>query len=209
MKKHKVWIKRVDNIRQRYLKNQSAFTQATKKNPTDLIAAQRFGAENIKKLEKIGEGRDRKVYALDDDKVLKIAKNPAGLAQNEQESDLRYIDNLEFEEQGKDYVVTERVPRNDSKIKKFLAPLKDLSQIDAEKHSSEYQDALEKINKSDLDNYNVAMNDLKRPSSWGIKNGEPVLIDAGALSIQATNKDAHEFDKKEWQEVLQLRRQHK
>lgn len=39
------------------------------------------------RLKKLGSGSSRTVYAVDDEKVLKMAKNPKGIAQNEAESE--------------------------------------------------------------------------------------------------------------------------
>jgi len=44
------------------------------------------------KLTKLGSGSSRTVYAIDDKKVLKVAKNAKGIAQNEKEYDLGHND---------------------------------------------------------------------------------------------------------------------
>jgi hypothetical protein len=56
---------------------------AEERKVEDFTAAERFGGANIKRLKKLGAGRDRVVYQLDKDKVLKIAKNVGGLRQNQ------------------------------------------------------------------------------------------------------------------------------
>jgi hypothetical protein len=64
------------------------FTPFRYNDASKMTAARRFGGQNLKRLKKLGQGRDRTVYALDKDKVLKVAKNPGGLTQNTYEKDL-------------------------------------------------------------------------------------------------------------------------
>ena len=70
---------RVINRGVRYRKVRRAFAPVTRKDAFELTAAERFGRSNIKNLNRLGQGRDRVVYDFGDDKVLKIAKNKAGL----------------------------------------------------------------------------------------------------------------------------------
>ena len=57
----------------------------------DELKAQRSYAAKLRycetHLQKLGSGSSRTVYQVDDEKVLKMAKNPKGLAQNQTESD--------------------------------------------------------------------------------------------------------------------------
>lgn len=58
-------------------------------NMDDFKALRSFSARlkyAEERLQKIGSGSARTVFKIDDDKVLKIAKNPKGIAQNEQEA---------------------------------------------------------------------------------------------------------------------------
>jgi len=81
----------------------SPFRQQEKSG--QLSAAKRFGGQNLKGLKKIGQGRDRTVYALDKDKVLKVAKNPGGLTQNTSEKDIECLEMGKHYETGLDYTV--------------------------------------------------------------------------------------------------------
>lgn len=213
MNKKRIRIKRKDGVKQRYWKNQGAFTKAHDTDPTELIAVKKFGIENLENLKRLGGGRDREVFALNEDKVLKIAKAPSGLSQNDMESDLGSFyfedkDRLEHQETGKDYVVTERVDRDDKITRQYLKPLQELTQEDVDERSSKAQDAFNKIGREDLLNYDLALGDLKRPSSWGVRDGRPVIIDAGVLSRHTILPlpKTHEFNKKEWEEIKLQRR---
>jgi len=74
-----------------------------------ITAAKRFGLKTISKLKVLGQGADRKVYALDKNKVLKVATNLRGLRQNAYEETLWKEGQIKHYETGKDYVVMERV----------------------------------------------------------------------------------------------------
>jgi hypothetical protein len=180
-------------------------------------AAERFGGANIKRLKKLGAGRDRIVYQLDKDKVLKIAKNPGGLRQNQYEGDY-YINDSGFRpkyyESGKDYVVMEKVgklsPANKRKFREIT------KKMDWKKSSGE---VVEELNKrfdpeytgedsgkfSDLGNYDISPGDITKPSSWGEKEGQVILIDAGGLSSDSINtvKNPHNIKRlKQFKEQL-------
>jgi len=73
-----------------------------------MSAAKRFGGRNLKGLKKLGSGRDRNVYALDKDKVLKVAKNPGGLTQNTGEQDIEFLGMGKQYESGLDYTVMKK-----------------------------------------------------------------------------------------------------
>jgi hypothetical protein len=199
--KHKVGKKNYKGI----------FTKATRTPATELVAIQKFGAKNIKKLKKLGGGRDRNVYELDKNSVLKIAKNAKGLTQNDAELDLgsHYFDDddrLDVQEAGRDYVVTEKVGRDIKIVNKFLKPFKEFNQIDFEKKTSKLQDTFHKADKGEFLNFPLAYNDFIRPSSWGVRDGKPILIDAGALNIEAISEWVSTPEKEEWEEVEAQRR---
>lgn len=178
--------------------------------PLDYTAARRFGTKNIQRLPKLGQGRDRVVYQLDKDKVLKVAKNVGGLNQNIYERDLDYLGQIKHHETGKDYVVMEKVDKPGKATTAFLRPFKKLSPDDYTKHSGAYQDALEKADMSDFLSFSIAGGDFSRKRNWGEKEGKPVLIDAGTLNVDSLKKfrlkDADDFDRKEWNEIQQQRK---
>lgn len=164
----------------------------------DLVARERF---NLPELQKIGAGSDRDVYDLGD-KVLKIAKQARGLAQNYSEGDM-YAPVPEVFERGKNYVVAEKVGKPDAKTKQLVQEINDslltvrnphahiadvLNPI-IEKYSNAGDDDVANV-VSDLMNYDPMRGDLARVKNWGTKDGVPVLLDGGALS-ERTLKDFH------------------
>lgn len=170
-------------------------------SPEDITAAQRFGPSNIKKLKRIGGGRDRVVYALDKKKVLKVAKNVGGLKQNVSEKDLDYIlDHVKHYESGKDYVVMEKIGKLKSqKVKDKLYKMFDevreeqLNRGTGWGTGDKAKRAIEKIEPQIL-NYEFSPGDLAKSSSWGEKNGRPILVDAGGLNSE-TLSDEHRITK--------------
>jgi len=196
------------------------------RGPEEITAARRFGGANIKRLKQIGSGRDRVVYQLDKNKVLKIAKTPGGLTQNIPEQDLGgYLGHLEHFESGKDYVVMEKAEPRGKATKKFIRGLKK-AQYDTSAGtfrsgiSEKARDYLEKKGYGDLMDYEINK-DILHKTSWGEKEGEPVLTDAGALlrsqdlknfrikhlrESAAKGDQAARHDLQEWREIQAERR---
>lgn len=141
---------------------------------------------DVRALTRIPGGSSRDVYDLGD-KVIKVAKNPKGLEQN---SSMGYGDVHmlaphvpEIFERGEDYIVTEKVPRNDKEIRKFLAPLQKFSDMDFKNRTEALHDVMEELGLSDFNNYELLWNDFIAPRNWGMRaDGTPVLIDEGALN---------------------------
>lgn len=198
------------------------FTSNRMRKEKDITAAQRFGTQNIKQLPKIGEGRDRLVYQLDNDKVLKVAKNPQGIEQNRYESDLEYLGQLKHYETGKDYVVMERAEKPGPTTTKFLQPFKKFTQKDFEEKTSPLQKTFNKADMGDLLNYDVGYKDFITKRNWGEKAGKPVLVDAGTLNIESLDKhiprnapswkqvkEGNIPKDTEWREIQQERRQYR
>ena len=169
-----------------------------------LSAAKRFGPQNIQRLRRIGQGRDRVVYALDKDKVLKVAKTPGGLTQNTMESDLDYpIGQIKHYETGLDYAVMERADPPGKKTKQMTKHLKKASDeagggivfggmmrkhpdaVRADFFNSPHFEA-SGLNPSDFSSHSVMPAEFAHKRQWGEKDGEPVLIDAGALMDEPT-----------------------
>lgn len=216
-------------------KNRQGFTPARRQESEEQTAAKRFGQYNINQLQRLGQGRDRVVYALDKDKVLKVAKNPGGLTQNTQERYLDEMGQLKHYETGKDYVVMERVQPIQSKEAK--SKLRELKK-EASKHYFPIQDSVAFVQsdawqKSGLPEDSEILNyssdflpkELAAKRQLGERDGNLVLIDAGALldrpSIQRHTikhyEQLHSVDRsrpkpwqlKEWQEVQQQRREYR
>lgn len=186
-------------------------------DPQELIAYKRFGKKNIEQLSRLGRGSDREVYALGKEKVLKIARTPRGLSQNEQERGLNdYLlpddRKLNVFETGKDYVIAERAERNDKKTRVFLKPLQKFNTQDFENKTGELQDTMEQLGLSDYLNYDLVWNDFRSPRNWGIVDGNPSLIDGGTLSkssVPIDKQQLHPSYKQEWEEIKRERRRFK
>lgn len=159
----------------------------------DLVARERF---DIPKLKKISfGGSDRDVYDLGDGKVLKVAKNSRGLDQNVSSVDYYAEDNgltPKTYEQGKNYVVKEKVLPPDKQTK---AMLKDIQKLPFDKQSNEFYTELAKLDEkygneglglysfSDIGNYNILVGDFKATRNWGTTvEGKPILLDEGTLN---------------------------
>lgn len=123
----------------------------------------------------IGSGSSRDVFDLDNGYVIKVAKNRAGIAQNESEYNISYDDNsglfakvievsnnfkfLIMEKAGKVYYISDVLEYFKVRSISQLLNLKELQEIKR--------------------NYNLLLGDLKKKSSWGMINGKPVIIDYG------------------------------
>ncbi|MAH46197.1 hypothetical protein CMI37_10225, partial [Candidatus Pacearchaeota archaeon] len=198
--------------------------------PGDVLmtAAQRFGQKNINKLKKLGEGRDRRVYALGNNKVIKIAKNPGGLTQNTFESNLDYLGLGKEHETGLDYAVVKRNKplskqgrKKLSAIRKEIAPLQYASghpsgvRANIRAHLSNSQSFRDAgLEDSGLLDYEFNSRELFANRQWGEnEEGELQLDNAGALdSTNSVSKyrvkdfPANSWQAKEWQKVQTNRR---
>ena len=132
-----------------------------------------------KKYKYLGEGISRKVYAIDENYVVKVSKNSDGIYQNRIEH----------------YVYT----HVDKKLKKYLCPIVCFKPdriimrraIAISKYrKSEWVDLdeirPEESSKNDLNklarNFMLEYEDVISASSWGVYNNENVLIDYGCTS---------------------------
>jgi hypothetical protein len=175
------------------------------------VAIKKYGKQ-MQEVPAIKGGRDRNVYLLNEENVLKVAKSPEGLMQNTCEGDC-YFAVPEVGERGSDYVVVERANRDDPRTRKFLKPLEGYSQTQVQLHPSNLQQDLQKIDEEygtdiyNVLNYDVAWNDFTAPWNWGWKEDMPLLVDPGALSMNAITKlERHDPTRKEWQLILDERR---
>jgi len=174
----------------------------------DIVAAKRFGKENLKNLQKVGAGSDRVVYDLGNGKVLKLAKTPRGLEQNQAEQGLNDYTlpddrRLQVHESGKDYNIVEKANPPGLKTKVMLKDLDRFNQKDFEDKTSELQATMLMHGLEDYMNYDLAWGDFTRKSSWGEKNGVPVLLDGGSLQKGSIVKPK---DLSEWSKVKSARR---
>lgn len=161
------------------------------------------------KLGKLGAGSARIVFDIDDDMVLKLARNKKGLAQNELEADIAATDWYDFVAKVYDadpnnlWLEAEKArPMKKSDFKAITGfdfddwgntLLEEHRRNQGQRGGSFYlaPDNYDEIREDELFNsimsfvmdYDIAPGDFARISSWGIVNREghevPVLIDYG------------------------------
>ena len=195
----------------------------------EMTAARRFGGRNLQGLQRIGQGRDRTVYALDDDKVLKVAKNPGGLTQNTGERDLVYLGMGEQLEHGKDYVVMKKQrPLSKEGKQKLSLVRKEVDQTTNRGSRSYNTDVAMSLSGDDsvLDQTGIGRDILDfQPNpqevfanrQWGEdEQGNLVLVDGGALQdsrslskFRVKDYKPEDWEYQDWQEVQSQRRQFK
>lgn len=158
----------------------------------ETVSTQRF---NLDKLKYVGHGRDRVVYETSDGKIVKIAKTPNGLLQNESEVDYSNPLLPKTIEVGKDYVVKEKAERDDKRTAKMLKPFQQYNQRDFDNKTEQLQntfdDAEQKYNQefSYALNYNLAYGDFIAKRNWGWKDNKPYHIDGGTFNLQSIEKE--------------------
>lgn len=177
------------------------------KQDTGEVFVKRLGKE-VKELTRFSGGSVRDVYDIGK-YVVKVANSPRGLEQNDMEGD-SFLEEIvpRVVEQGKDYVIVEKAEKNLGVIKKFLAPLQKFSVDDYTRKTSELQETFDEMGLGDVLNYDILWNDFIAARNWGIKDGKPILTDAGALNKNITaTSTISEFVMRDWQEVLRERRE--
>ena len=189
-------------------------------NPKLAVDFLKAAGKKVQDLKVISGGTGRKVFELDNEKVIKIARKQRGLRENDLEGDFVVKNWLpEFHASGRDYVVVENVARNDKELRQFLKPLQKFNQIDFENKIPELQEALTKMELGDFMNFELAWNDFIAPRNWGkTKDGRFVLLDAGALDISVLSRfstrrksidtinDEQNILQKDWDKLLADRR---
>ena len=163
----------------------------------------------VQDLKKIPGGTGRSVFALDDDKVIKIVKKQRGIRENMNEGPDYMIDSWRPKvfEQGDDFVVVENVARADAQTRSFLKPLAKFNQNDFDNKTSELQEAMEALGLKDFMDYDLAWRDFTAARNWGkTKDGRIVLLDGGALDITTLSKEVPDYVNKDWQEIISGRR---
>ncbi len=156
-------------------------------------------------LQRIGSGSGRAVYDIDGTKVLKVAKNQKGVAQNEVEASIgHYAENEHiltkvFESANDDtWLVAEKAKKVGEKRIKELTGIPSLSDLnmylknhDAESHGQRRIFGIDDEIKEQLDenefiqellyfaaNYSQHTGDWSRPSSYGevLRDGQPTIV---------------------------------
>lgn len=163
----------------------------------DTHAARKEYAE--KNLKHLSSGSSRLVYLTSDKTIVKLAKNDKGLAQNKAESNPKMKSKFLNETIGaaKNHSWMETHYLDKITVKDF----KEMTGLDFEDfgesiryglknisgNSNEKPKNFDKVSKSEIykemkkigDKFKLMGGDLARISSWGTKDGRPVLIDAG------------------------------
>jgi len=163
----------------------------------------------VQDLKKIPGGTGRSVFALDNDKVIKIAKMQRGIRENMNETDDYMIDSWRPKvfDQGDDFVVVENVARADAQTRSFLKPLQEYNQTDFDDKIPAIQEAMTELGLEDFLNYNLAWRDFTAARNWGkTKDGRIVLLDGGALDKTTLSKEVPDYVNKDWQEIISGRR---
>jgi len=184
-----------------------------KTSNTDVVAFSKVPLSAIKD-KRIPGGTTRDVYDIGNDRVIKIAKNPRGLQQNASigYGDLRMLGGLvpNIYEVGTDYIVVEKVPRNDKAVREFLKPLQkfDATDFNIRNRPVELTETMEDLGLSDFLNYDLLWNDFKAARNWGQRaDGTIVLVDEGALNENVTASSAiPDWARQEWSEVKRDRK---
>ena len=162
----------------------------------------RYANEN---LTRIGSGTGRIVFDIDGEKVLKLAKNPKGVAQNEAEAgagyyrDTQHIVTEIFESADDDsWIVAEKANKvNEKRIKEvtgipslndlyyFLRNFKDQNNgrrkvFDQDKEIEEFmwENEFAQDLANFIANYNQSAGDMGRPSTYGevVRDGQPAIV---------------------------------
>jgi hypothetical protein len=160
-------------------------------------ARKKYAAANLKNL---SSGSSRIVYLTPDKTVLKLAKNEKGLAQNEAESNpkmkSKYLNKILKKAKNNSWI---EVPYLDKLTEKQFKKITEISFNDfsssiryglkavsgnTDKEKPKCFDEVSKhpLYKEMLDigkKFKLMPGDLSKISSWGSKDGKPVLIDAG------------------------------
>jgi hypothetical protein len=182
-------------------------------NNHDVILQERI--PDLSKLEKLRGGwGDRAVYRISEDKVVKVASTKRGLAQNALANEYYLRNNEHWPtvfEIGKDYVIMEYVPRNDTAVFKFLKPLR-AKHDDFKLRNAEWQEAMTKLGLEQFMDYNLAWADFTASRNWGMReDGTAVLVDEGAIDdlYLQSGYDADGQYQADWDRILERRRQTK
>jgi len=156
------------------------------------------------KLKKLGAGSSREVFEIDDNWVLKLAKNPKGLGQNRMESDYGLIDMYDFLPKIKDsdsedrWIIIEKCEKITPKefesltkidFKLFSKFLREFERVDRKNLQKKYsEDIIPHIDDEDdfifqirdlLGSTDLLPGDFEKISSFGKHKGKIKVVDWG------------------------------
>jgi serine/threonine protein kinase len=151
-------------------------------------------------LEKIASDSGRAVYNVDNQKILKLAKNPKGQAQNESEVNIStdiYSDDIvtevfQYDENNYDWIISEKAKKVSPKRIVELTGIPDLHSLDIYLRNFQIggfripEDIKENLDNNEwvqrllelVGNFNLDVGDFGRPSSFGEvnRNGQPEIV---------------------------------
>jgi hypothetical protein len=186
----------------------------------DVVARERFDIPNLEKISFWWSDRD--VYNLWNGDVLKVAKTPRWLAQNQMADYYAASEWLipEIKEIGRNYVVFEKVWPPDANTKKMVAELKKIPQPyrwqpNYHKNIDKFLETMEKYGYpwEELRNYwdELLYWDMSVIRNWGTKNWTPILLDEGSLNGRFVSEFAEKakkwiknLDDPEFKEIYEL-----
>jgi hypothetical protein len=210
-------------VRPIFIRKDAPFVHYNRNPIAQVNSFERFDLRTAKR---IGSGRDRAAYLLPDGMVIKIAKNPLGLAQNSYQAGNAHLEGgllPEIVEVGNDYVVEQGADTTSREARKII---NDVTNTLNEAYMNEwnphaYTDSeIAAINDldekypdtsfNDLLNYSLhgsSFLELARKSQWGVIDGRPVLIDGGSLMGSAINDNKEkELWKDDWRQIVDARK---
>ena len=144
---------------------------------------------------KLGEGSSRIVYIIDKNRLLKLAKNDKGIAQNKAECDhsrkSKIFNKILKKSKKYSYIIVENLKKLTEKRFKKLTGFTfksfeksfDYKMGSSEDEPKDYDDISKKWFFKELikvcENYSLVTGDLTKISSFGERNGKIILIDSG------------------------------
>lgn len=145
-------------------------------------------------------GTTRNVFDLGN-AVAKVAKDPKGLQQNEEE--LEETPNTPKPlTSGKDFVVIEKAQRADKILNRWLKPLREYDSEDYEDKNPNLVQLMKNMGLENFLKYNLLWGDFTAARNWGLdEKGQPTLLDKGTLNAdiyaheEAPKKVRREYDK--------------
>lgn len=158
-------------------------------------------------------GSDRSAYEMPDGKILKIVKTARGLAQNLAEGVKWKLLPVMYEK-GKDYVIVEKVDRDDKRTNEMLRGMQGYRGDDWAKKTPGLLREFKRLSKEypdcefdEIINHDLIFGDFKKAKNWGWKEDKPYLLDAGTIMPEILDKNFVSQFKELWFEIVKVRRE--
>lgn len=165
-----------------------------------------FLASQGKGLPEAKGGTTRNVFDLGD-AVAKVAKDPKGLQQNEEELDPN-PQTPQALVKGKDFVITEKAQRDDKTLNQWLKPLREYDSEDFEDKNPNLVALMKNMGLESFLKKKLLWGDFTAARNWGLdKEGKPTLLDKGTLNADIyEHEDAPKNVQKEYGKIKKDRR---